>query len=121
MTDTTVFFALNPQRISETIDTVGRDASRTLDAVIIRHKAVLSVTAEATKQALDLNLSHAKSLLEAKTPYEAFELQSVFAMASFDAYRAHSEKIAKIAGEGIEKAIRPVEEARTPSKPGNRA
>ena|SRR5258708_1932858 len=121
MTDTTVFFTLNPERLSETIDTVGRDASRTLDALIITHKAMLSATAEAAKQALDLNLSHAKSLLEATTPYEALELQSAFAMTSFDAYRAHSEKIAKIAGESIEKAMRPVEEAPTPSKPGKRA
>ena len=121
MTDTTAFFALNPQRISETIDTVGRGASRTLDALIITHKAMLSATADAAKRALDLNLSHAKSLLEARTPYEALELQSAFAMTSFDAYRTHSEKIGKIAGDSIEKAMRPVEESPTPSKPSKRA
>lgn len=104
MTEIAAFFALNPEQFSKTIDTVGKDASKTLDAIIATNKAILSATGDAAKHLLDLNLSHAKSILQATTPYEALELQSAFAKTSFDACRAHAQKLVEIASESIEKA-----------------
>lgn len=121
MTETTMFFALNPEQYAKTVDNLGKEASRTLDAIIATQKAVVSATADAAKRAFDLNLLYAKSLLDATTPYQALELQSAFAKASFDACRDHAEKLVGFANGSIEKTWKPMGESHIQAKVSRRA
>jgi len=108
MTEIAALFALNPMRFSETVDNVGKLVTTSLGTIIATQKALLVATADVARQALDLNVSHARSLLQVETPSEALELQSPFAKTSFNAFRARAEKFAQISIESIEKTIKPM-------------